>query len=183
MSKIKVALCISGEPRNAMSSFSYIFESFLWDNDEFNVDVFIHSRKPYRAINLYQPQKLYLDEISEREIYKKITNSLNITSLEAKTKYKIFNEFTFNSNPFKNAILMYDGIQKCFNMANSTKTYDLYVRCRPDLIFRDKFSFSHIIHDILIDKKYDMFIPNSFPENVNMDDDKLAIGNYKSIKF
>lgn len=182
MGKYNIALCISGEPRNTISSFPYIFESFLQQNPICKVDVFIHTRKPYRAINLYQPKSLIIDEEPERIIYNKVTSSLNITSLKAKTKYEVFNNFTFNSNMFKNVILMYDGIQKCFKNASSIKSYDLYIRCRPDLIFRSKFSLRHIMYDILLEKKYDMFIPNSFPGNENMDDDKLAIGNYKSIK-
>ena len=48
--KIKIALCISGEPRDSMVSFSFIYESFLRPYPNLDIDVYVHSFKPYRAL-------------------------------------------------------------------------------------------------------------------------------------
>ena len=37
--KIKIALCLSGEPRWATIGFPYIYETFLLPNNNFEVDV------------------------------------------------------------------------------------------------------------------------------------------------
>ena len=180
--KFKIALCISGEPRNAMASFPYIFESFLREDLRYETDVFIHSRKPYRAINLYQPLQCIIDPTDENLLYRQTISKLNITSKNALLKLNTFNGFTLTSNILKNQVLMYDGIKKCQDLASSTKKYDLYIRCRPDIIFRNQISFNHIINDILIEKKYDMLIPDIYYGDLDMDDDKLAIGNPKSME-
>ena len=179
--KFRGALLISGEPRNSMFCFPYIYESFLQSNPDYEVDVYIHTRKPYRATKLYNPKLIYHDLESEREIYKKTIDNLQINSSLAKSKLTTFNEYTLNSNVFKNQILMYDGIKKCFDLSNQQGSYDFYIRCRPDILFPDRFYLSYILHDIFTLKKYDMFIPSIHPKNLDMDDDKFAIGNFNSI--
>ena len=54
--KIKIALCISGEPRSTMASFPYIYETFLLDNPIYQTDVYLHSLKGFRALPLYKPK-------------------------------------------------------------------------------------------------------------------------------
>ena len=180
--KLKGALLISGEPRNSMFSFPYIYESILKPNPEYEIDVFIHSRKHYRSMEVYNPRQVYLDPENELQIYQKTTNNLQITSPLAKSKLKTFNEYSFNSNVFKNQILMYDGIKKCFDLSTQQFNYDFFVRCRPDIIFPSSFSLIHILSDIFYLGKYNMFIPNIFPKDIDMDDDKFAIGDFNSMK-
>ena len=179
--KIRGALLISGEPRNSMSCFPYIYESILQPNPNYEVDVYIHTRKSYRAIKLYNPKLVYHDLESEKEIYKKTIDNLQINSSLAKSKLTTFHEYTLNSNVFKNQILMYDGIKKCFDLSNQQGPYDFYIRCRPDILFPDRFYLSYILHDIFTLKKYDMFIPNIFLKNLDMDNDQFAIGNFNSM--
>jgi hypothetical protein len=40
--KPKIALCLSGEPRNDIATFPYIYNSFLTFS-QYEVDVYIHS--------------------------------------------------------------------------------------------------------------------------------------------
>ena len=180
--KLKGALLISGESRNSMFCFPYIYESIINPNPDYEIDVYIHTRKPYRTIELYNPKAVYLDPESESKIYNKTITNLQVTSSKAKSKLTTFNEFTFTSNVFKNQVLMYDGIKKCFDMSNQQGSYDFYIRCRPDVLFPNSFSLDHILYDIFTLTKYNMFIPSIFPANRDMDDDKFAIGDFNSMK-
>jgi hypothetical protein len=66
---MKVALCISGQPRNALETFPYIFKNIIEPN---NADVFIHMN--YDTENLYM-EKSHADKgncILERGIDAKI---------------------------------------------------------------------------------------------------------------
>ena len=67
--KFRIALCISGESRNAMYSFPYIYETFIRSNDIFETDVYIHTRSTYRALHLYEAKKYVIDRSFEGQIF------------------------------------------------------------------------------------------------------------------
>ena len=179
--KIRIALCISGEPRNSMFSFPYIHETFLKSNPIYETDVFIHSFKGFRALELYNPKEYYIDGIDENVIFNNFFNDLNILIPELKTKLEnsvdIINQAV---NPIRNLYLMFFGIKQVLNMPKP-KEYDIFVRCRPDIIFKDQFYIEDIIRDILNDK-YDFFSPGdpyfmgTTPTNIN---DQFSISNLK----
>lgn len=156
--KIKIALCISGEPRNSMFCFPYIYEAFLKSNPIYETDVFIHSFKGFRALELYDPKEYYIDGIDETVIFNKFFYDLNILNPKLKTKLDnsvdLLNQAV---NPIRNSFLMFFGIKQVLNLPKP-KEYDIFVRCRPDIIFQDKFYIEDIIKDIL-DDKYDFFAP------------------------
>ena len=189
MKKINVALCISGEPRSSMMCYPYIAESFIFlDPDYYNVHVYIHSRKNYRALFLYNPKKYYLDDMfTTRDIW----DSKNIKlPKELNNDYNFYSHYTQNSSFLENQLLMLDGIIKCFKLTSpDVQKYDLYIRCRSDFYMESQIRLDSITRDIVVDKKYDMVIPSkgimsSIDETDSAIDeynDQLAIGNFKSM--
>ena len=179
--KIKVALCLSGEPRSSMFCFSYIYEAFLKKNPLFETDVYTHSWKGFRALELYNPLNLKIENISDIFIGD-IINNLNFSS-ELNQQLNFYNSYTKNTNFIFNQIKMMYSIQKCFNLVQ--KEYDIVIRCRYDIIFSNRDFINNILYDI-INKKYDIFIP--YPNNLNYLKlggycDHLAIGNFNSMKI
>jgi hypothetical protein len=179
--KMRIALCLSGEPRSSMFSFPYIYEAFLKDNQLYDIDVYCHSWKGFRALDLYKPKNYKIENINEHLFVESALKTLTTFPTEISTLKDISDNFTPNTSLFKNSILMYSSIKKCFNLVQ--EPYDVYIRCRYDVFFRNKFWLFPILNDIG-HKKYDMFIPLRFayrstPLNYN---DQIAIGNYFSMK-
>jgi hypothetical protein len=183
---INVALCISGEPRSSMLCYPYIAESFiLLDPQVFNVDVYVHSRKNFRALFLYDPKYYKLDSNNSKNSIGDYTLSPELMDDE-----KFYSHFSQNSSFLENQLLMLDGIVKCFTSTNpNQQKYDLYMRCRPDFITDSKINIESIAKDILYDRKYDMVIPSKgimktkeANEHVSKEyNDQFAIGNYRSM--
>tara|TARA_R110000782_G_scaffold129996_1_gene221649 strand:- start:309 stop:1043 length:735 start_codon:yes stop_codon:yes gene_type:complete len=178
--KIKIALCLSGEPRSSMASFPYIYETFLTDNNRYETEVYIHSLKGFRALNMYEPKNSLIE-------------NLNITQLQISLNKSLLNEskkfnnshnptLTMHSNTLTNQFLMFRSIYNCFKLIE--EPYDIYIRARYDMIFKSKFPFIHILEEIL-ENKYDMFIPYQFPNKkiTNEYNDQFAIGNYSSMSI
>lgn len=161
-SKIKVALCLSGEPRSSMASFPYIYESFLQPDPDYEVDVYIHSWKNFRSANLYNPKKIKL----EPRVPAKIRTLLT---------------FPHNSSNHLNHSMMYYSIRECFRLI--TEPYNVYIRCRFDLIFESKLVLKPVFQD-LIDDKYDIFsLHSEYPtKKLGGVDDQVLICNNKGIK-
>ena len=178
--KIRIALCLSGEPRSTMACFPYIYETFLKKNKVFETDVYIHSLKGFRAFELYNP-KNYNIEYLKTEDYKSIYGKIN-HQVDQLLNNKINKNFTTFSNTLTNQLLMFYSIQKSFNLIQ--ETYDVYVRMRYDTIFKSKFFINSILNEIL-ENKYDIFIPqNHLTQTIQSEyNDQFAMGNYKSSKI
>jgi hypothetical protein len=178
--KIKIALCLSGEPRSSMASFPYIYETFLRNNPIYQTDVYIHSLKGFRSLKSYQPKNFLIENDTNISLQR-----LNISSeldLHIDKLYPLNNspQFTPYSNTLVNQYLMLQSINKCFNLIQ--ETYDIYIRSRYDIIYTSNFHIEHILLDI-VNKKYDIFIPHQYPNFrvKNEYNDQLAIGNLKSM--
>ena len=171
MSGKKIALCISGEPRHSMACFPYLFESFIVAHPQYEIDVYIHSFKAFRAIPLYNPKKVLLEEVDEFDIYKHYLD---------KFEHDIIGS---HSTPFRNTILMHYGVNKCFNLTKNIK-YDYYIRCRPDIKLNSFFDLSYVINNLESNKK-DLWVPHNYDafDWENSINDQLAIGNYNAIKI
>jgi hypothetical protein len=161
MDNKKIALCISGKSRSSMFCFPYIYDAFI--NNNYNVDVFIHTWDECRVIDLYNPKKLEIE--NEQEVLNSIIPQLNLENIKIEGN-------------IGNNILMYYSIKKCFNLIDDT--YDIVIRSRFDLLLQPKFDIIPIITDLNL-KKYDIYIPN---ESFNMGgyNDQVAIGTYNSMK-
>jgi hypothetical protein len=178
--KVKIALCLSGQPRNTMAAFPYIYESFLLPHTEYQVDTYIHSWNGFRALDLYSPKRYLIEHINDLKYFDKVANQLNITSKEVNNFLEPFKRFTGNIHPLKNTILMYSSINKCFNLIK--EEYDYYIRCRLDLIFEKKIDLLQILSYLYFNPNIDILISpkqNQFKNNIV--DDQLAFGNKKSM--
>ena len=77
----------------------------------------------------------------------------------------------------KEPLICPDNMKILISLYNATIPFSFY-NLREQI--NDRFYLSYILHDIFTLKKYDMFIPNIHPKNLDMDDDKFAIGNFNS---
>ena len=178
--KTKIALCISGEPRNTMFCYPYIYENFIRLNpEEYEIDIYYYGFSSFRALPLYAPKQYHIDDQSEHDLFKNW-----FEPFEEKFKPEI--SFIFTQDPFcnfnnynnlKNMFLMYFNIHHCFNRIQDD--YDMYIRIRPDLLFETKFDLTYIL-DHMGDKNYDICLP--YTRVNNEFGDQLAIANYKGMK-
>jgi len=187
--KIKIALCLSGEPRSSMFCFPYIYESFINLGPEYEVDVYIHTLKPYRAMLLYNAKVYNFEPFNYFSWAKYLNEKLSLPK-ELKESLDFYNNYTSQTNFILNQLLMVDGIQKSFNLLPTHSPPDIVIRCRPDIFTDSKIDIGNIIHDI-IKGDYDIFI-HSKPINSNKVikerfykeySDQFAIGNYSSMAY
>jgi|TARA_R110002020_G_scaffold136005_1_gene303565 hypothetical protein len=180
--KIKVALCLSGEPRNSMFSFPYIYESLVKLGHMYEVDIYIHSWKDFRALPLYNPKKYSIDWVEGGELLKEKYLYLRSLTNHSKTQKLLdqLYEFSFNSTPLKNSFLMYLSMLRCFNLINTS--YDIYIRGRFDLYFNSPFNIRFILESIK-ENKYDIFVPPTSDYKTSLlFNDQFAICNLKAAK-
>lgn len=162
--KPKIALCLSGKPTSSYLCFPYIYDAFL--NNDYDVDVFIHTWDNYRIIDLYNPKKIQIDSQTPDLVY------------NLKHQLQLPNPLKIEGNIDKNMLQFYS-INRSINLVPDD--YDIIIRSRFDLIFQNKFNISPIIDDITSDK-YDIYIPDEV-FNMGGYQDRIAIGNYKSMKI
>jgi hypothetical protein len=160
--KIKIALCLSGEPRSSMFCFPYIYESFINLGPKYEVNTYIHSWKNFRSLPLYSPKLYKIEPNKPQQIKSQIPPP-------------------YNTSHYQNHTLMYYGIKECINLIEDP--YDIYIRCRLDLMFESKLVLFPIFLDIL-NSKYDMFsLHSDYPtKSLNGIDDQIIISNFKGIK-
>ena len=163
--KPKIALCLSGKIRNSFFCFPYIYKSFI--NNDYDVDVYIHTWDNLPIIDLYNP----VDVVIENE--KKIMNSIfhKIIS-EIRNYYPKF--LTSDSMMY-----MFYSIKKSFDLV--PQDYDIVIRCRFDLLLQEDINFKGIVEDIM-SKKYDIYIPST-EFNFEGYNDQIAIGSYDAMKI
>ena len=126
--KIKIALCLSGEPRSSMFCFPYIYETFLKPNDFFETDVYLYSFKGFRAVPLYNPKDIIINNDNETEIFKSWFNQKNQFDKEVRDKFKNSTDpVSLHSDPLKNLFLMFYGINNCMNLIKTPSKYKSYV--------------------------------------------------------
>jgi len=145
---MKIALCFSGQPRNVRKCYRLISENLISDN----VDVYAH----------FWWDKSYKDQVMRFEFderYKEDEGQafINLYNPKAYTfeKQKQFDLSGFNfTDPGVcddsldakvtafNCTSMWHSVNRAFDLAKQHGEYDLYVRCRTDLIFMEKIDWS-----------------------------------------
>jgi len=179
--KTRVALCLSGEPRSSMFCFPYIYESLINLGSEYEVDVYIHSWKNFRALPLYKPKNYLIEWVNERDFFNKIIKSLKFEkSPNATNIIKELNFHTDNSNPLKNYFLMYLSMKQCFNLIDTS--YDIYIRGRLDFYISYPLNLIPILEEIKL-KSYDVFLPSIDINNQIFFNDQFAVCNLKGAKY
>ena len=181
--KIKIALCLSGEPRSSMFCFPYYYETLLQDNLLFETDVYIHSWKNFRALPLYNPINHKIDIIDQNQYLNNLFNTSGLNNLlSVKKELEFFGNLTKKRIKLYNTLLMYSSIKKCFELIN--QPYDIIIRGRFDLFFPDKLDLTASLLDLILYKNSDIIVP--FKAH-NLDSphitDQFAIGTPKAMKI
>lgn len=146
---MKIALCLTGQPRCYEQGFSYISKNLLY---QYDVDVFFHTwNNPNvdygKIINLYNPKDYTIDEPFNREFANKYTRVSNI-------KFPAYNTLSSFFSVFSSIFL-----KRKYEMGNGFQ-YDAVVRCRFDMALNFTPDFASMENEIL-----------------HVPDDLFAIGN------
>jgi hypothetical protein len=161
---MKIALCLSGEARHSMFCFPYLWESFI-DNG-YDVDVYIHSWREFRALPLYSAKKVLIEN---ENVIEEIKSNIHIPPA------------TQIDGVIDNNIKMFYSFKKAFQLLNGK--YDIVIRSRFDVFFNKKLDLKKIIDELVIGE-YDIYIPN---EEYNYSqigyNDQMAIGTYPAMKI
>ena len=145
---MKVALCFSGQPRNVRKCYRLISENLITDD----VDVFAH----------FWWDKSYKDQVMRFEFderYKEDEGQAFIELYDPKA-YSFEEQEQFDLSGFSfsnpgvcndsldakvtafNCTSMWHSVNRAFDLAKQHGEYDLYVRCRTDLIFMESIDWS-----------------------------------------
>jgi hypothetical protein len=191
--KIKVALCLSGEPRNSMFCYPYIYESLIDLGPNYQVDIYVHTWKYFRALPLYKPSNYVIDWINEDKFYQEFLNTLTSNTTQYPPEMvRLLDDIAQNSKNtgiLKNTLLMYLSLQKCFNLIK--KPYDVYLRGRFDFYFSHKLYIQPHIKSI-INQQADIIVPLLYSYNNDLYNpqstetlfnDQLAICNLKGAEY
>lgn len=182
--KKKIALCLSGDPRNSMFCFPYIYEAFLKPNKLYETDVYIHTWRNFRALDIYSPKKYKIDKINIDKYAHEYLIDNNFDAIKELDNFTpLLRELSPNANILRNQILMFTGIHRCFNLIENPGEYDYIIRARFDMFFPHRLNEMALFWDLSLDK-YDIFTPR-FSMNSNLDycSDMLAIGNVKAMEY
>jgi hypothetical protein len=161
---IKIALCLSGKPISSMFCFPYIYDAFI--NNNYNVDVFIHTWNKCRIIDLYKPIKYQIEEFNQNDLLNFLVNQLTLP------------KNLLIQGDIQNNLLQFYTNKRAFDLIPDD--YDYVIRCRFDVLIQGKFDLSEIISDLENDK-YDIFCPDEV-FNFGGFQDRIYIGKYKSMK-
>lgn len=159
---MKLALCLSGQPRSFKKAYEYIKSNLL---DVHDVDVFIHSWRPsgvakysemYEELNeLYHPKYLTLDSPLPENVnsHMFVPNASHPANFVTSMLYSIY-----RSNDYR---IVHE-------LKNGTK-YDFVIRSRLDFALNTQIDFNSLQSDVL-------YIPKD-AEGVNLFNDQFAVSN------
>lgn len=159
---MKLALCLSGQPRSFKAAHEYIKRNLL---DVRDVDVFIHSWKPngvakslqiYEDLNeLYQPKYLKLDSPLPENVnnHMFVPNASHPANHVTSMLYSIY-----RSNDYRIIHELSKGIK-----------YDYVIRCRLDFALNTQIHFESLLEGTA-------YVPKD-AEGVNLLNDQFAISD------
>ena len=169
---MKIAICISGQPRNVEQGFEYIRPNLIEGND---VDVFVHTWwNPEVVGTSYMRVGREVSAPVESDVITKIGQLYNPVSMLVQHQI-MFDEKNYAERaypsviPFASLSHKYSLMRVHELRRECGRTYDVVVRIRFDLALQTKILF----------KEYDLntvHIPNGWPHPVGTDD-AFAFGN------
>ena len=145
---MKIALCFSGQPRNVRKCYRLISENLITKD----VDVFAHFwwDKSYKD----QVMRFEFDERYQEDEGQAFIDLYNpkAYSFEKQEQFDL-SDFDFTDpgvcdDPLDakvtafNCTSMWYSVNRAFDLAKQHGEYDLYIRCRTDLIFMEKVDWS-----------------------------------------
>lgn len=162
--KIKIALCLSGKPTSSMFCFPYIYDAFI--NNDYEVDVFIHTWKEARVIDLYRPKKVKIEQYNPEDIANFYFGCLTLPP-----------DLNIQGN-IKNILLEFYTVKESIDLVR--EHYDYIIKCRFDILIEHKFNLKEIIDDLEADK-YDIFSPDEI-FNFGGYQNRVYMGKYDAMK-
>lgn len=154
--RLKIALCFSGQPRNVRKCQKIISRSLIENSHE--VDVYAHlwwdpSYKNeiirFEMNNRYEEDedKVFIDLYKPKKILLEKQKNFDVSHYRDSATGA--NKFETNVSAFNN-ISMWYSIQKSFELAlEQNVVYDMYVRCRTDLVFMEDVKWEELDSDVL----------------------------------
>jgi len=167
--KLKIAVCISGEPRTFQHCINS-FNRFFYGHD---IDIFIANKSPNFSLQLkdsYSPNFLIeYNDIDFFELEKKGIETFGFLYLKHNVIIPVANT---------NIYPMWFGIQKSYHAlkkhTNNINNYDAICRCRFDTFFRKPLELDHF-------HKNNIFIDPNYNEHGGYSD-QFAIGHPEVMK-
>ena len=152
----KIALCLSGRIENIKECYNSWYKYFL---KYYDVDIFIHCSIPnnndkYFIEKIIQPKKIIYYDISKKD--------MNLNNLLKLQTYRIN-----KCNELKNNYSKYYNID-----------YDIIIKSRPDIIFKEKLNIDFIQNNILYVPLNNLNSNNIFSLGIT---DQIFISNDKNI--
>ena len=146
---MKLAVCLSGQPRDVKNSLENIKE--LWSCEQ-NVDFFFHSRWGVEGVPFRDdaPSDVYTDDLFDyiittlNPVHYKIENPIQFEKQYPDSAHWGCYHPRFNRNPSQNIQSMFYSLNQCNNLKveyeikNNFK-YDAVLKCRFDYIFNKKY--------------------------------------------
>ncbi len=168
---MKIALCISGMPRNIENSFKWMKESII-DVLPKEPDIFIHT---WNDINNQQMYNLYKPKLMDTEVWS--------DEFADKLGWQEFKNHKFEIESRASALGQSYKIMKCNNLRldyekqNNIK-YDVIFRLRTELCFQNKIDIKEL--EIITNNKDKNIIflrmgPN--PQNIDWNKDNFSFSN------
>lgn len=142
MSKLRVALCFSGQMRNFEDCVDSLYTHFL-DRDKYDIDVFVSTWRK-RGANSTNPgtKNNKLDTITADHIEAQFSN---VRKVEIEDFKKVCSDDIYQQIglllPMYYKIWRADKLRREYEVANGF-TYDWVIRSRPDILFRKDSDFS-----------------------------------------
>jgi hypothetical protein len=161
---MKIALCLSGQPRFVQEVAPYIIQNAC---NGYDVDIFAHlwfdedlQTKPYKFEGQWQSQRLRSTSVDEvLEIYKPISHIVEPSkkfidsAIHFETSLKRYWTWGEPGQEFRDRIInntisyfyslnQVNNLKKAYEYANGLK-YDWVVRCRTDTILHTKINYEH----------------------------------------
>ena len=181
---MKIALCISGQPRNVHRGIENILQ-----NMNFDLDVFCHSwwdkdsSKQTFKKTLWDGREDEVSELVKNDWMSELYEKLDVKKLfiEKQKHFIIPEEFEKRKLKFTNTFSVYSSLYSVFKCNELKKEYEIENNFIYDFVIRTRFDFglSEMIN-INNFKKDIIYAPNDNSHNYGFND-QFAIGSSKDI--
>ncbi len=177
---MKIALCLSGQPRYLEIGYEHLFREFL---SKYSIDVFSHLWFDSKLKNT--PFSYTINYPNRNELWRENLNDLilnlykpKLCLFEEPKQFSFYSEANYGMGKTNNCSMFYS-IQKCnelkleYERIHNFK-YDLVIRARTDLVISN---FTLNLNNIDKQKIHTSSTHCYFPDGTEINNDQIAIGS------
>lgn len=163
---MKVAVCLSGQPRSFEKGYEYLKKNVL---DHYDADIFYHTWKYDEQLtsqieSLYKPTDCLYEEPLSEQYFKETYPTPN-------PQYP-----PYNTTQMFYSIFMANHVKTKYSLTNNVK-YDIVIKSRFDFAINKTFDFSDV-------EEYKVYVPNCRQdESHTICNDQFAYGKPKAINL